>query len=253
MRVACVLYGQPRDYIRGYNNIMHFYKNQENVIIDFFYHCWVLNPGEEYKISPWREINKNTLYYAENIEESIKKLYKPICYEYELQKTFDATKYKNTLAYNNTTGLAIGNISNTLSQMYSRNKARNLLDVHIKNTNTCYDFVIMPRFDMPSMPNLKLTELDNSKTYVSDIHRPRNLIPDCNFIIPTNTFLEWFNIYEELTDILDNEKLLKNISSLGESIYINSEELINAKYILHNKNLDNIAYFKGGCISIDHQ
>ena len=35
MRVACVLYGQPRDYMRGYNNIMEFYKNQENVIFDF--------------------------------------------------------------------------------------------------------------------------------------------------------------------------------------------------------------------------
>lgn len=245
MRVACVLYGQPRDYIKGYNNIMEFYKNQENVIFDFFYHCWTLNPGEEYKVSPWREINKNTLYYAENIEESIKNLYNPICYEYEVQKTFDATKYKNTIAYNNTTGLALDNISNTLSQMYSRNKARNLLDAHIKHTNICYDFVIMPRFDMPTMPNLKLTELDKSKTYISDIHRPRNITPDFVFITPTKTFLEWFNIYEELIDILDNESLLKIVNSLGEKIYINPEELILAKYILHNKNINNIAYFKG--------
>jgi hypothetical protein len=246
MRVACVLYGQPRDYIKGYNNTIEFYKNQENVIVDFFYHCWVLNPGTEYKTSPYREINKNTLSYAENIEESIKKLYNPICYEYEVQKTFNATKYENTIAYNNTTGLAVGNISNTLSQMYSRNKARNLLDAHIKNTNTYYDFVIMQRFDTLSMPNLKLTKLDKSKTYVSNFHRPRNIIPDCNFIIPTNTFLQWFNIYEELTDILDNESLLKIIHSLGENIAINGEELIFAKYILHHKNLDNIEYVDGG-------
>ena len=130
--------------------------------------------------------------------------------------------------------------------MYSRNKARNLLDAHIKNTNSCYDFVIMARFDMLAMPNLKLTEIDKSKTHVSDIHRPRNIIPDCNFIIPTNTFLEWFNIYEKLTDILDNDHLLKLINSLGERIYINPEELISAKYILHHKNLDNIVYVKGG-------
>ena len=38
MNIAVVLYGQPRDYIKGYNNIMEFYKNQENVIFDFFYH-----------------------------------------------------------------------------------------------------------------------------------------------------------------------------------------------------------------------
>ncbi len=248
MRVACVLYGQPRDYIKGYNYIMEFYKNQENVIVDFFYHCWTLNPGEEYKVSPWREINKNTLYYAQNIEESIKNLYNPICYEYEVQKTFDATKYKNTIAYNNTTHCQrlTDNISNTLSQMYSRNKARNLLDAYIKNTNTYYDFVIMQRFDMLSMPNLKLTKLDKSKTYVSNVHRPRNIIPDCNFIIPTKTFLEWFNIYEELTDILDNENLLKNIRSLGENLLINGEEILFAKYIFHNKNMDNIEYVDGG-------
>ena len=250
MRIACVLYGQPRDYIKGYNNIMEFYKNQENVIIDFFYHCWLLNPGEEYKASPWREINKNTLCYAENIEESIKQLYNPICYEYELQKIFDATKYKNTIAYNNTARSQVhtDNISNTLSNIYSKSKARNLLDVHIKKTNICYDFVIMTRFDMQTMPNLKLTELDKSKTYVADIHRPKSIISDALIITPTRTFLEWFNIYEQLTDILDNESLLKIIRSLGETIYINSEELIFAKYILHNKNIDNIAYFEGGVI-----
>ena len=36
MNIAVVLYGQPRDYIKGYNNIMKFIKTQDNCKFDFF-------------------------------------------------------------------------------------------------------------------------------------------------------------------------------------------------------------------------
>jgi hypothetical protein len=48
MRVAVVLYGQPRDYVKGYNSIMSFIKTQEGCEFDFFYHVWKLNENEEY-------------------------------------------------------------------------------------------------------------------------------------------------------------------------------------------------------------
>ena len=36
MNIAIILYGQPRNYIKGYNNIKQFIKTQHNCHFDFF-------------------------------------------------------------------------------------------------------------------------------------------------------------------------------------------------------------------------
>jgi hypothetical protein len=252
MNIAIVLYGQPRDYLKGYNNIIAFIKTQKNCKFDFFYHTWKLNKNESYKCSPWRNIDTNNLIYHENIINNLQELYNPISYEISNQNEldFDDLLYKNTIAFNNTRGLKINNINNILYQMYSRNKARNLLYEYLnKIDNTIhYDFVMILRFDINIMPEVNLNEMDTSKTYISDIHYPRKVIPDNCIITPTKIFLEWFNIYETLKDILDNADLLKNLHILNEDLHINAEELILAKYIFHYKNFINIRYFKGGLI-----
>jgi len=246
MNIAVVLYGQPRDYKRGYNNIMSFLNSKA----DFFYHSWKLNENEVYKHSPWRALDQNTLVYNEQIITDLKKLYNPISYEIEIQSniTFDESLYVNTLAFNNTKGEKVSNINNTLFQMYSRNKARNLLNIYLNNSKIHYDLVMTLRFDITSMPEINFNEIDISKTYVSDVHCPRKTIPDNCIITPTQVYLKWFNIYDSLHDILDNKELAENVTTLGENININAEELIFAKYIFHYKNTDNIRYFKGGVI-----
>lgn len=248
MKIACVLYGQPRNYMRGYNNITNFFKNQSNVTVDFFYHCWVLNKDEMYAISPWRNIDRNDLIFKEDIVEHIKTLYNPICYEYENQNevTFDHSKYINTMGYKNTIGSKATNINNTLYQIYSRDKGRKILDKYIKETNIQYDFVFTTRFDIEKLPTLELSKLDKTKTYIGDNHLPRNAFADNVIIAPTHIFLEWFDIYEKINIILDDVDLLNTIKSLGEAVSINPEELIGAKYILDYKTVDNIAYFSGG-------
>ena len=109
MNIAVVLYGQPRDYLKGYNNIMAFIEKQKDCKFDFFYHCWKLNENEQYKYSPWRNIDANTLIYSEKIITDLEELYKPISYEIENQNqvSFDDSLYKNTIAFNNTKGLKI--------------------------------------------------------------------------------------------------------------------------------------------------
>jgi len=247
MRVACVLYGQPRDYLKGHTKITNYFL-EENVTVDFFYHCWTLNTGEKYKASPWRKIDDT--YYNENMLEQLNDLYKPISCEYENQSevVFDESNYKDTLVFKNTQRAKIDNINNTLYQLYSRNKARNLLDQYIKRTSIHYDLVVMTRFDIGTMPDLRLSEMDVSRTYISNTHFPRKIIADMCIIAPVDVFLEWFNIYEELTSILDNRSLLEQVQSFRETIDINPEELIFAKYILHYKNMENISYFKGGVV-----
>lgn len=248
MNIAVVLYGQPRDYVKGYNNIMNFLKKQ-NTTFDFFFHCWKLNDGDCYKHSPWRLINKEELCFRENMLLDLQELYKPLSYEVENQNevTFDESLYKDTIAFNNTTReIHLQNINNTLYHLYSRNKARKLLQNYLdKNNDIKYDFVLFVRFDIDIMPEANLSEMDKTKTYISDTHCPRKIIADCCIITPTTIFLEWFN-YENLKDIYDNADLLQNIRELNETIYINPEESLFAKYIFHYKNTENIGYFKGG-------
>ena len=253
MNIAVVLYGQPRDYIRGYNNIMEFIKIQDDCKFDFFYHSWIINENERYKHSPWRKIDKREVCFNKNINTDLQKLYNPISYEIENQSdvSFDDKLYKNTLAFKNTKGKKLENINNTLFQMYSRNKARNLLETYLNkmSNKVHYDFVMTLRFDLNIMPNLHFNELNKSNVYISNLHSKRKIIPDNCIIAPTDIFLQWFDIYDKLNEIIDNSYLLESLMKLNENLEINPEELILAKYIFHYQNINKILYFQGGIMS----
>jgi hypothetical protein len=250
MRVAIVFYGQPRDYIQGYHNIMEFINKQECCSFDFFYHCWKLNEGQYYNHSRWRDIDINTLIFKEDILAELKYLYNPISCEIEHQQdvSFDEALYKDTIAFQNTEEIKIQNINNTLYNIHSKNKARKVLQTYLDNNKeVTYDFVVLTRFDIGIMPDLNLSEADTNNTYISDIHYPRNIISDACIVAPTDIFLKWFT-FEKIRDILDNYYLLEELRAFNENFEINIEEIVFAKYIFHYKNMDNIRYFKGGNI-----
>jgi hypothetical protein len=247
MNIAIVLYGQPRNYMKGYTTIIQFIKLQHDCNFDFFYHSWVVNEKEMYTHSPWRNIDKKDISYNKNITTDLQKLYNPILYEIENQSnlTFDDSLYKNTIAFKNTHGQKLNNINNTLFQMYSRNKARNLLYRYLNKTNKVYDFVVTLRVDIRVMPEIQLNTLNKTNVYVSNVCFPRKIIPDNCIIAPTKIFLKWFTIYDMLPYILNNKQLQNNVTNLNENLEINAEELIFAKYILHYQNTNNILFFKG--------
>jgi hypothetical protein len=247
MKVAVVLFGQPRDYLKGYNKIMEFLYSQ-GCEYDFFYHCWTINENETYESSPWRNIDRTTLIYNKNTIAHLQELYNPISCEIENQSsiTFDKSLYINSIAFNNTPEKNKANINNTLFQMYSRNKARNLLHTYLEKTNRKYDFVIALRFDISNMPEVKLNSLNTSMVYVSNLLYPRKLISDNCIIAPPKVFLDWFTTYDKLPDLINNTDLMKTIRALGEHVIINPEQLGLSNYIFHYKNIDNISYFKGG-------
>lgn len=248
MRIAVVFYGQPRDYLKGYKNIMEFIKKQESCTFDFFYHCWKLNEGQHYKHSPWRHIDTKSLIFKEEILAELKQLYNPISCEIEYQQevSFDEALYKDTIVFKNTAGMKLQNINNTLYNIYSKNKARKVLQSYLDNhKEVTYDFVVLTRFDIGVLPDLNLLQVDRTNSYISDYHYPKKIISDAFIIMPTRVFLEWFN-YDNLRVILDNPELFQQVRKFGQSIDINPEELLFAKYIYHYKNPDNIAFFKGG-------
>lgn len=250
MRIAFCFYGQPRNYMKGYDNINTFILNQENLSVDFFFHAWILNKDMLYPTSPWRNIPIETLLYNENTVNDLINLYKPVLCEVEEQiQTFDENIYANTIAYNNIVcSSKRNNINNTLSQMYSRNKVRNLVNRYIHTSQTIYDTIIICRFDYSDKIELQLHNLDLSYTYVSDFHYPRKITPDNFIITPPSIFFEWFNIFENLYKVLNNNDLNILVKNYNEELEINPEVLIFANYLYVNiekfnkSNIDNIKY-----------
>ena len=248
MKVAVLLYGQPRDYKRGHTNIMEFIRKQENCTFDFFYHSWKLNENEVYKTSPWRSFDKNTLIYKEKNMDEIKELYNPISFEIENQNLkFNPNIYKNTIAFNNTHGKIFDNINNNLFNLYSKYRSRTILYEYLKKINNkeYYDFVICVRFDVSTIPEIILDEKNKEFVFVSNIHLPRKVFPD-NFIIsPIPIFLNWFNFFDNFKLLLNDLYVLDYFNDSNERFCINAEEIILASYIHHFKNNDKIRYFEG--------
>lgn len=250
MKIAVVLYGQPRNYLKGYNNIMELIKLQQDCKFDFFYHCWTINENETYKHSSWRSYDNNDFIYNENVNAELQKLYNPIVHEIENQSntTLDDSLYKNTIAFNNTNRDLLNNVNNTLFQIYSRNKARNVLHTYLEkmDNKVHYDFVMTLRFDISVVPEIRFNELNKTNVYISNLHCPRKIMPDNCIVAPQNVYLEWFNIYDTLKTTLNNPQLMQNIINLREEYMVGVEQIVLAKYILHYQNMDNVSYFKGG-------
>lgn len=245
MKIALVLYGQPREVERGYATISAYLKG---VDVDVVYHCWTLPPSETFAHSPWRSLDPKTLQYTDAIPDRLRQLYRPVAYAYEVQ-TEDALAglaYTETLAYANTQGQKRPNTRNTLFQMYSRTKARNLFAAHVAATGARYDAVLTTRFDIGSMPSTPLEQLDLSKTYVSSLHLPRRILPDNCIIAPQQVYLDWFTVYDELPLRLNDASLAREVQSLGERFEINPEEVLFMQYIARFGTLRNIRTVSGG-------
>ena len=242
-KVAYILYGQPRYYSDGSIKIFNFLSKQNNIDIDFFYHCWIIDEYQKYPASPWRNITDNELSYQENIKENLIENYNPVAYEYEKQIfAFDKSLYINSIAYKNNNNIrTINNINNTISVQYSRNKARNLFEDYVNKTNTKYDFVIFSRFDIQRMPDLKLADLDCSKVNISNNYKPRILFNPALIILPQDIFIKWFDVFDKLKEFNNDNNINEYLKTNGEFFSLNDEELLIAKYIYTFKTIENLS------------
>lgn len=122
---------------------------------------------------------------------------------------------------------------------------------YIQKTQLQYDFVCMTRFDLTFSPTVDLAVLDPSKVYVSNLYSPRRkILPDLFILMSQSVCIQWLSLYDDLKKIIDTPSLLKEVQTLGETIDINTEELILAKYILEFKSVKNVVYHSGikGCL-----
>lgn len=242
MKIAICLYGQPRNYKKGYDVLSNFIHLNSSYDFDFFLHTWTIQENETYNVSPWRPIHKDEIVNT-NIQEIIH-LYNPKSHEIENQiNTFDEQLYIHSIAYNNTHNQRQrNNINNTLSQLYSKNKVRKLFNNYMNQTNTKYEAVIICRFDFMNEIQLDLSTIDLNYVYTSFIGRSIN-IPNTSFcIMPVNIFIKWFNMFDNLLYTINNTELHEIVKKNNHIYTLNIEEIEVSHFIIYFGTTDIIKY-----------
>lgn len=161
MKVALCLYGQPRYLDNPVPYKTHIDNIYSQVDVDVFTHFW-LDEGDRYDSSDWS--NKYENYILPDTLSLINEKYKPVRIVYENTKIFemiDNDRMKGLTLYTD------NNYQNLNCHLYSLERVLEMLEKHIEETGTSYDFVIVSRYDniIHSFPDLK--SLSSDKFYKS--------------------------------------------------------------------------------------
>jgi hypothetical protein len=234
MKIAYCLYGQPRQYKEGYKHISKFIQNHN---VDFFFHVWHSEKKEYFEYATWAigdpsvdcKIDPNAI-------ENLISYYKPIEYIVEEPITFDIPDWVyQSKAYENSSNdlLQSVNVNNLFSQIYSREKVKNLFQKYQSN----YDIVISSRFDFMKDINLNLNDIDYSKLYVSDLHRPRFIFPDNFFICNPTMYCKMSNMYSNLQHLVNIDFPVYN-----EPIALLIEPVLFFNFFYSGYTIDDVVY-----------
>jgi len=240
MRVAYCLYGQPRLFKEGHENIIKFLRKNPNITVDFFYHTWVDQNIEYYECSPWRTISTEELKIDTNVVQKLNELYNPVSYHHESPIKFDTSFLMDTIVYKNSEQRLRAQSNNLISQIHSRQYVCDLLVKYIEVSGTIYDMVISSRFDFLREINIDLSQIDNKNLYTSCTLQPRQLIPEPFLITNVNTFTKIFN--NMMDEKINNQIIEKIVNHYGEQLNLTMEAIFFTNYLYHFNNLENVIY-----------
>lgn len=210
----------------------------------FFFHAWILNDKQRFSASPWRNLGEQELTFREDCVQDLMALYQPQAYEFEKSiDHFDDTVYQDSIAWHNSTERKKQNIHNTLSQLYSKNKVRDILQDHMAKSGETYETVIMCRFDYTNKIPLLLNTVDLRLTHVSScIQHINDALPTVFCVSPINVFLRWFTTFSNLENLVNNRKVSAQFGQHRLVFDMNLEELETANYLYFFGNLDNVCF-----------
>lgn len=159
MKVALLLYGQPRsiDNLKVYNS--HKLHILDKYDTDVFCHTWY-KPDTILPVSSWSKLNN--VVCPNNSIDIIKEYYKPKVLHYEEPKYFYNSKISNSKEITVFNYANDSNISNIISQLYSIDNVSKLFIQYSNTTGTVYDFVIVARYDIIIHEFPNLTTLDRN-------------------------------------------------------------------------------------------
>ena len=247
MKVALCLFGQPRRFKEGYDILMEWLKApyHSNIEVDVFFHTWIMQPNEAIS-SYYRELEDEDKVIPEGTIDKLKELYRPVACTEDKPIVFDKAMYENSLLYKRTNEWGRENANNTLSQQYSRQKVRDLLHGYTKNTGVKYDFVIGSRFDFIVPLTVDLNDLNPTRVHLTDCRFPRKHLPDPLIICNQKVFLKLFNVFDNLSNLINNDKLAKHFAKTCKELYIfHPEEILHMNYIYYYHDNSALEYHEG--------
>ena len=255
MKIAFCLYGQPRNYKKGYE-VFKAWLNVNDISmqdVDFFFHAWTLKPGDSYHASTYRDISATELEYNMNMQSDLLDLYHPVKHGFEEQKSpdsFPVEYIRKSMAYRNISpekSKMRDFMPNVLSQLYSLYCVHGLCKRHIETSGTKYDCIVVSRFDFQSNLNrIRLRDWDYTKKVIlPENHYPRKLVSGSLIIMPPAVFLVWMGMYKDLDKLVNNMRLYRTMQNMGEMWHFNTEEIYTAAFLYYFRaNLSNIVYIQ---------
>jgi len=246
IRVAYCFYGQPRKIEEGFAIVQKFMNNNPDILIDFFYHTWFIkNPsGKPYDASPWRQFDRDELLIQPDSIERLNELYRPCGYQVDEPIQFDLTKEQlhESILYKITPGLYIQNLNNTLSQLYSMQQVRGILQQYVNDTGTTYQYVILSRFDFRKEVEIRMNCLTETRLYVSNLQE--NIKCFCaHYISNYDIFLNISNVFDNLTNLINNTELLDIFKQHnGIDSNLNVETIIAMNYLFYYKHYAQVEF-----------
>lgn len=248
MKIAWCLYGQPRNFEDGYNNINKFINNENNKKhkFDFYLHCWFDKKFvNKYYTHSYRNISLNDLLITANTDTRILELYKPIDFIFEEPKIFNSEYLKDTIVDINTHNQIIkNNYSNVLSSLYSKYKVCEILNKHIHDTNN-YDLIISTRFDYLNEFIIDIETLDKSKLNIICLDESRIIINDSFIITNLAIFNKYSNTINNLHKLINNKYIIDKCNNYSKSVEFVPENilLMNLLYYYDNS-IENIIMYR---------
>lgn len=238
MKVAYCLYGQPRLAQRGHNNITAFLKRQ-NVTVDFYFHVWHDPTKTHFDSSPWRAIPADELEIKKDTIRFLLDAYMPTLCQIECPRTLDVPAIQESIMFHNSDHITRTNLNNTLSQMYSKQRVRDLVAPRAHE----YDLIIASRFDFVKPIELDLKRLNPSKMYVADFRLPQTIFPDNFVVCNPNMFLRVFGAYADLEIMMNDRTLHHKMKSFhGEQAVLITENILFASFLRHFSVQDHVVF-----------
>jgi hypothetical protein len=246
IRIAYCLYGQPRRIEEGFAIVQKFQQDNPDVQIDFFYHTWFIpnTSNRLYEASPWRPLGRDDLLIRPDAIEKLNSMYMPKAYQVDEPIQFDKTitQLYDSILYKHTPTSYITNLNNVLSQIYSMQQVRKVLQNYSKETGTTYQYVILSRFDFLKEIKIRINSLRNDILYVSNTTEKHKCL-GAFYLSNYDIFLNVANVFDNLPNIVNNTELMQLIKGLHIfECNLNAENIITTNYLFYYRNHRNIEF-----------
>jgi hypothetical protein len=198
MKVALCLFGQPRNI----ENLKVIESHKKWIMskydTDVFCHTWY-SRDYDFKRSEWTEKTLSSIKCPENAIELISSNYNPKLLKHDAPMTFELdSSITNCEKFSKHEWFIKNMPNNYSSQSFSIEEVTKLVETHIRNTATRYDFIISARYDIIIDEFPDLNTLDKKYFYIMN-HHPR--FPDIFAIFPPR-FLNSQHYFEARIGVL---------------------------------------------------